>query len=216
MQFSPHELRNALNNPLPGDLAHNKMTVRGRLHVVEAELLTPPPTPSAVMLVVYPKGSEWIVILIKRPDYQGVHSGQISFPGGKMEKTDTDLLATALRETQEEINISPGILEPLGKLSKIYIPPSHFMVHPFVTSTHEKPVLQGDIREVEKILHIPVSSFIGEDKITIEKVVVHPGNMSMKVPAFKIEDHIIWGATAMILSEFAAICQTLMRKNGHL
>lgn len=216
MLFSTIDLRNALNNPLPGEAAHSKMTLKGRLPVIEAELLNPPPTPSAVMIIVYPEGAEWNIILIKRPDYQGVHSGQIAFPGGKMELSDSDLLATALRESKEEIDISPDILEPLGKLSRIYIPPSHFMVHPFVTATSEKPNLRGDSREVEKILHVPVSSFFGESKITIEKVQVQPGNMTMKVPAFKVDEHIIWGATAMILSEFAAICQSLMKKNGHL
>lgn len=83
MLFSTIDLRNALNNTLPGEAAHSKMTLKGRLPVIEAELLTPPPTPSAVMLIVYPEGVEWNIILIKRPDYQGVHSGQIAFPEAK-------------------------------------------------------------------------------------------------------------------------------------
>lgn len=212
MTFSQEELRLALQSGLPGESAHQQMTLRGRLPASDAEDLDPPPKQSAVMLITYPENQTWNLILIKRPDYEGVHSGQISFPGGKMEKSDADLLETAVREAREEVGIERHFMETIGKLSKIYIPPSHFMVHPFVATAASRPELAGDPREVQEILHVPITSFIGEDKVVQEKVYISQNKLSMNVPAFKVGNHVIWGATAMILSEFAGICEWIRKK----
>jgi 8-oxo-dGTP pyrophosphatase MutT (NUDIX family) len=216
MTFSPEELRSALFSGLPGESAHKQMTLRGRVPAHEAENLDPPPRQSAVMLMLYPKDQSWNIILIKRPDYDGVHSGQIALPGGKQETFDENLLETALREAKEEVGISREALEPIGQLSKIYIPPSHFMVHPFVATLPSRPDLIGDTREVQEILHIPVTAFLGEDKVVMEKVFISQNKLSMNVPAFKVENHVIWGATAMILSEFAHVCEWIIKKRQDL
>lgn len=216
MTFSPEELRLALSSGLPGENAHRRMTLRGRISATEAEILDPPPTQSAVLLLLYPFEETWNIVLIKRPDYEGVHSGQIALPGGKQESSDEGLLQTALREAREEVGIATDEIQPIGNLSKIYIPPSHFMVHPYVAVCKNRPHLVGDVREVKEILHVPVHSFIGEDKIILEKIFIPRNNLFMKVPAYKVDSHIIWGATAMILSEFAFICEMITKKRDNL
>ena len=207
------EIRHSLAQDLPGERAHQLMNIRGRLPASDALHLDPPPRNSAVMLILFPENNKWNLVLIQRPDYDGVHSGQIAFPGGKAEPGDTDLLSTAMRESQEEIGINTDELIPVGSLSTVYIPPSNFLVHPFVSILPAKPNLIPDPREVQDIIYSPASQFIGDEKVQIYQVPMQQSGLIMKVPAYQLENHIVWGATAMILAEFMAVCGTILQKH---
>lgn len=164
---------------------------------------------SAVLIHLYPNSlNQTEVIFIKRTLLPGSsHSGQIAFPGGKKEKTDSDLKETALREAWEEIHILEIETKIIRELSPVYIPVSNFKIHPFLAFGKNKPVnLKPDPLEVELILNAELKSLF-QNKAT-ETIEVFP-QINMKVNAYKHRSHIIWGATAMILAELEAIIDTL-------
>ena len=160
-----------------------------------------------VLILLYEKGNKAHFALIKRPEYDGVHSGQIAFPGGKIEEGDANLEETALRETFEEIGTLPELTTVVGQLSEVFIPPSRFMVSPFVGFYSGSPVFVKDDFEVEQVLEVPVSLLLDERIVQRGKVSVGMNNMVMNVPFFDIFGHKVWGATAIMLSEFKAIIQ---------
>ncbi len=158
---------------------------------------------SAVLILFYPDNGKTRLILIKRALDRSVHSGQVSFPGGKQEKSDRNLEATALREAYEEIGIAPEAVTIIGMLSSIYIPPSNFEVFPFVGFVPEKPVLNGNI-EVQRILEVEFAE-LRNPATRIEKPVFNRNGEEVLVPCYFIQNEIIWGATAMILSELVEV-----------
>jgi hypothetical protein len=146
-----------------------------------------------------------------RPRYPGVHSGQISLPGGKVEPTDQDLAETALRESKEEIGVNPENIRLLGNLTNLYIPPSNFMVTPFVGYQSVRPVFKPDPSEVAEIIEVSLDSFLDNSIIRQKRMKLALG-LTMKVPAYCIGSHVIWGATAMILSEFRVIIEEIKQE----
>jgi 8-oxo-dGTP pyrophosphatase MutT (NUDIX family) len=155
---------------------------------------------AGVLLFCYPKKGSMHLSLIKRADYKGVHSGQISFPGGKQEKVDNSLWDTALRECNEELGTNLIPSEPLMSLSPIYIPPSNFIVNPYVVSATNYPSFNPDQREVSRHLQLPLNELIDFD--VVERKLKYGSAAGMTVPCFVFDEHLIWGATAMILFEF--------------
>ena len=141
--------------------------------------------------------------LIKRQVYNGVHSGQISLPGGKKDKKDKSLWGTAKRELNEELGISLSYLKKIKKLKSIYIPPSNFLVTPFIAYTKITPDFKINKREVSQLIIVRI-----KDLILLNKVYQSVTNSylnNVKVPGYKINENFIWGATAMILKEFKHI-----------
>jgi len=134
-----------------------------------------------------------------RASYDGAHSAQISFPGGKKELTDTDLKSTALRETKEEVGIPENDIYIVRELSKTYIPPSNFWVSPFLAICKKTPTFILN-HEVEKSIEVAVSDLINDNSI-ISKKMSTSYMKNIDVPCFKLNNYIVWGATAMILSE---------------
>ena len=155
---------------------------------------------AGVLLFCYPKNGSMHISLIKRADYKGVHSGQISFPGGKQEKVDNSLWDTALRECNEELGTNLISTDPLMSLSPIYVPPSNFIVNPYVVSSTNYPVFNPDQREVSRHLQLPLNVLI--DFEIVERKLKHGSAAGTTVPCFVFDEHLIWGATAMILFEF--------------
>ena len=190
-----------LNQQLPALQAHLKMAPEGRPASLSPDYYNKlSPRQSAVMMLFYPKGTEVYMVLIKRNAYPGIHSSQISFPGGKAEPEDIDLAATALRETFEEIGITPDDIDIVMPFSEIYIPPSNFLVMPFLGFAKSEPVFRPSKDEVAAIIELPLDVFLDDSIIsTIEMQTSYAQNI--KVPAFVFEGHIVWGATAMIMSE---------------
>jgi len=161
------------------------------------------PKRSAVLIPIYNDRIDFRTVLIRRKSYDGVHSGQISFAGGRQEEGEVPH-ETALREAHEEVGLHPNQVELTGKLSGLYIPPSNFWVEPFVARLSEQPKLVPEPTEVEYIL-TPTLEELWSTEIRTETVVQTRAG-KMKVPAFDLNGEIIWGATAMILSEFIALC----------
>jgi 8-oxo-dGTP pyrophosphatase MutT (NUDIX family) len=161
------------------------------------------------MLLLYPEEDQWFFILIKRPDYQGVHSGQVSLPGGKFEEEDLEFIRTAIRETYEEIGVNPNEIEVVGALSRIYIPPSNFLVYPFIGYCEQKPSFVID-QEVERVITVPVDLLRNENIVHHGKFLAG-GNLGfeIKAPYFALDNEKVWGATACILSEFKLILQKI-------
>jgi 8-oxo-dGTP pyrophosphatase MutT (NUDIX family) len=155
---------------------------------------------AAVLLYCYPKEGLMYLSLIKRANYDGPHSGQISLPGGKPEESDQSLWHTALRECSEELGVMPQESKPLLNLSPIYIPPSNFLVSPFVVVEAQTPRFTLDPREVAQHIEIPLSELIAA-KVK-QSHLKHGVFEGATVPCYIYEEHTIWGATAMILSEF--------------
>jgi 8-oxo-dGTP pyrophosphatase MutT (NUDIX family) len=161
------------------------------------------PKRSAVLIPIFMSGGEYRTVLIRRKSYRGVHSGQISFAGGRQEEEELPH-QTAMREAEEEVGLKPAEVELTGKLSGLYIPPSNFWVEPFVARLTKAPKLIPEPSEVEYILTPAISQLLSPDIRTETVVQTRAGQM--KVPAFDLDGEIIWGATAMILSEFIDLC----------
>jgi 8-oxo-dGTP pyrophosphatase MutT (NUDIX family) len=158
-----------------------------------------------VLLLLFEKESVPHLLLTKRVAYPGVHSSQISFPGGKVEPGDASKMATALRETQEEVGAPAQQIEVMGPLTPLYIPPSNFLVDPFVGHLSETVVWQAQPSEVAEVLEIPLSHFF-EPKARAQRE-ISVGTGLRTVPGFVWESHFIWGATAMMLEEFLAVAR---------
>ena len=204
MPYYAHKekIRELLSLPLPGETAHREMMSYRRATAPEARKTDPPPRQSAVLMLLIPFPEDIHTLFIRRPDYEGVHSGQLSFPGGKKEESDTDLMATALRETSEEIGIAPDAVEVLGALSEIYIPPSHFLVQPYVGWLNHPAEFRPDTREVSEILIEPLQRLYAPGNITETRIFIPTYNVHIQAPSMNIQGHILWGATAMMVHEF--------------
>jgi len=166
---------------------------------------------SGVLILLFPKDDKPFIPLIKRPEYEGIHSGQISLPGGKKEDFDESLIQTALREANEEIGVDAGSIHILGGLTPLYIPPSKFMVSPFVGYVETQPHFIPDPTEVQRIFETPIEYFLkSSNLLNKEMEIVRRTGKTNKVvrletPYFDLEGEVLWGATAMILSELKEI-----------
>jgi len=156
---------------------------------------------AGVMALFYPSPeNETYLILILRKTYKGVHSAQVGFPGGKVEKFDNDLKQTALRETEEEIGVPANNITVHKAMSPLYIPPSNFSVFPFIGITESTPAFVKQDSEVEELIEIKISDFL-DDQNAIKVSVMTSLKKNLIVPAFKLNGYDVWGATAMMLSE---------------
>jgi len=160
---------------------------------------------SAVLILHYEKNNEVFLALIQRTIYEGKHSGQISFPGGKKELNDKSLKETALRETFEEIGIEPKNIEILAELTHLHIPVSNFLVYPFVGELNCSPTFIKQEKEVEQIIEVKLSDILNTKNIIEKEILWKEKNITFKTPAYKVNGIEIWGATAMILSEYLEI-----------
>jgi 8-oxo-dGTP pyrophosphatase MutT (NUDIX family) len=197
-------LRARLKQSLPGLAAQERMMGR----VVSSPVKAPDNAkPSAVLCLLFPVNGELNVLLMKRREDKTAHSGQVSFPGGSYDVTDADLKATALREAQEEVGILSSEVDIIGALTPLYIPVSNFNVYPFVGFSTGRPAYNLSHKEVSYIIEVPLSNLLHAERKTITDV-VSPARPDLirNVKAYKLEDGtIIWGATAMIVSELEVV-----------
>ncbi|MFL9845887.1 NUDIX hydrolase [Flavobacterium rhizosphaerae] len=194
-----------VNSSLPAVTAHIKMApIERQAQLGTDYFLKNNPRESAVMMLFYPKNDQATLVLTKRNTYKGVHSAQISFPGGKKEPEDNSLTQTALRETYEEIGIAPSQINVIMPFTKVYIPPSNFLVVPFLGTMGHTPVFVPDPKEVNTIIEMPVQTLLDDAIVTTIEMKTSYAE-KIVVPAFEIEGNIIWGATAMMLSELKEI-----------
>jgi 8-oxo-dGTP pyrophosphatase MutT (NUDIX family) len=195
---------------LPADESHYKMAPQERIDTLnDLENKNKNPKTAAVMMLFYPKKGRTHLVLIVRNSYKGIHSAQIAFPGGKYEIEDLNYENTALRETYEEIGVSPDFMEIVKSFTHIYIPPSNFMVYPFMGICQEEIIFTPDSNEVAKIIELPMSVLLDDTLIVNVKISTSYG-INCVVPAFKIEEHIVWGATAMMLSELKDVLKKVL------
>ena len=166
-----------------------------------------PARASAVLIVLYRNDNVWHLPLIKRNSYIGSHSAQVSFPGGKKERIDKDLLDTALRETYEEIGVQIDKSQVVGQMTPLHIPISNFMVYPYVAVHDGLPSYCIDTHEVNRLIEMPLSVILNE-KYVKQKEIDSQGH-TINTPIYQLEDDYVWGATGMILSELAAIFKQL-------
>ena len=185
---------------LPGETSQLKMAPASRL--VEQKIQSKQNNTArkaGVMVLFY--GCETLnVALIKRTVDGSVHSGQIALPGGEKEKIDKDLLDTAKRELQEEIGVKEEKYKVIKKLTDIYIPPSNFYVQPYLAVCHKVPEFYKQKSEVAEVLQVPITQLL-DDTYLINTKLKSAYNTEIEVPAFKFGEHVVWGATAMILHE---------------
>jgi 8-oxo-dGTP pyrophosphatase MutT (NUDIX family) len=201
-------LRNRLRLTLPGRTAQERMMGR----VVSMPLKIPDNArPSAVLCLLFPVNDELHMLLMKRKEDKTAHSGQVSFPGGRFENTDADLRATALREANEEVGIMPADVDILGALTPLYIPVSNFNVYPYVGYSENRPVYSLSHNEVSYTIEVPLAELLHPARKTITDV-ISPAvpDVIRQVNAYKLEaGTIIWGATAMIISELEVVLEGL-------
>ncbi|RPH29184.1 MAG: CoA pyrophosphatase [Bacteroidales bacterium] len=201
------EIKQNLQQPLPGNAAQLRMAPSHRDGLIqnfdENRLIRK----SAVLISLFPNNEIINTLLIKRASYDGIHSGQISFPGGKYEKSDESLIHTALREAQEEVGINPFKVEVLGTLTPLFIPVSNMEVLPVIGLLKEKPYLLLNPDEVEFIIEIPICHLKNTKNHMRKTISVR--EHSIEAPYINVDSEDVWGATAMIISEFIELfsCQ---------
>jgi 8-oxo-dGTP pyrophosphatase MutT (NUDIX family) len=205
------DIRRALAGPLPGIEGQIKMAPQLRADQVNRWETPDNYREASVLLLLYPhttngwSGPELHVVLTRRPEYPGAHSGQISLPGGRREG-DESLQTTALREVYEEIGLAPSTIEVIGQLSPLYTPPSNFYIYPFIGYSAARPAFQPDAKEVAELIEAPLS-LLQNPASHKEEIWHFPNYGERRVPFFDVFGHHVWGATAMILSEFLILLQ---------
>ncbi|MDO5976607.1 NUDIX hydrolase [Flavivirga jejuensis] len=199
------------NIPLPAESSHFKMVPPFRRALMEKQKEAIKKAKRAGVLALFYPGTnkETKLVLILRKTYKGVHSAQVAFPGGKLEKEDASLEVAAVRETFEEVGVPIDSIEIIRELSQVYIPPSNFYVQPFFGITKRTPSFIKQDDEVEAIIEIELQHFL-DDNILITKKVLTSYSVEVEVPAFKLNGHVVWGATAMMLSEMKDLLKPYM------
>ena len=168
------------------------------------------PKEAGVMALFYPDVRQIAhLLLILRKTYKGVHSNQIAFPGGKVEKGDGDLLATALRETQEEVGVPISAVQVVRSLSQVYIPPSNFEVQPFIGLCPEPLPFSLQESEVEALVEVRVADFMDDANIRTQQLSTSYAE-NVQVPTFYLNGHTVWGATAMMMSEIKELLEQVL------
>lgn len=147
-----------------------------------------------------PEGAR-IIYTLRTGDLQD-HAGQVSFPGGSLEPQDGSLLETALREAEEEVDLEPDLVEVIGELEEMYIPPSKFLVRPFVGLLREEAELVLEPEEVEAIFSVSMEELMRSE--SFKKVVWEREGRPYEVPVFAVGGHEIWGATAAMTAGLLA------------
>lgn len=160
-----------------------------------------PPRQSAVLVLIYPKaGADLHLLLTKRTEHLNGHKGQVSFPGGSVDENDASYVETALREACEEVGIcSESDLKIIGRLTTMWIPPTNFDVHPVVATMSKEPELTPNSHEVAEILHMPLKALLDDATKKTTKMTLR--GFTLDIPYYDVEGHIVWGATAGMLSE---------------
>lgn len=187
---------------LPGEAVQLKMAPVERLRELKEEARNVGNARQAgVMALFYPTVEQQTnLILILRKTYKGVHSAQVGFPGGKLEKVDKTIQDAALRETEEEVGVRRETIAVIRKLTEIYIPPSNYIVQPFLGITPITPIFIPEEKEVEALIEVDLNRFMDDSCITTQ-ILTTSYATELEVPAFKLNGHIVWGATAMMLNE---------------
>ncbi len=199
-------LKPELKKELPGKAIQYRMAPSERVHGLfpsEKNNLT---QTGSILILIFPKNKKINIVLIQRATYPGVHSDQISFPGGKFENGDKNLIDTALRESHEEIGVTVKDIRIMGTLTPLFIPVSNIEVHPAVGYILYEPVFKPDKTEVKSIIETPLDYLLRPDIVKKKTTVIQ--NMNIQIPYYNFSGRHIWGATAMILSEFLEIIKS--------
>ena len=194
------KLTKMMKKELPGKSSHEEMMVRPKQKFMK----TKNPISAAVLILLYPLGNNWYFYLTKRTKTVEHHKGQISLPGGMLEKGESSQEA-AIRETYEELGIKPQSINIIGPLTPFYIPISGFNVFPFVGWIAKCPTLEIQSKEVSKVFAPSVPSLISPQSKKIKKFTML--GQKVEIPYFSLNNEIVWGATSMILSEFKSIVE---------
>jgi 8-oxo-dGTP pyrophosphatase MutT (NUDIX family) len=190
---------------LPGIEAHKRLAPQNRALTRDEVPDIDTYNPSAVAVVCFPVENQINTILIQRPPYDGSHGGQISFPGGKLEKSDPNLEYTARRETQEEIGWNLCEDNHLGALTELFIPVSRFTVTPHLYYCEKPQLYLPNDREVAEIIQFQLDDLKNESLIKHTNIPINKGVTLKNVPYFDIQQKVVWGATAIILSELKSM-----------
>lgn len=205
--FKKLEMR--LRQPLPGLNVQKEMSAFSRGKTGIDFNFGGDPKESSVLIVLFESEGEFFFPLIQRPLYTGVHSGQIGLPGGKVEEHDIDRIGTALRETEEEIGVKADDVRVLGKMTELYVQASHYNVMPVIGYLPYRPDYIPDPEEVSRVIDGKASDLISSEKRKVKELLIRD-KYKIMAPYFDIKNEIVWGATAMILSEFSAILKEIL------
>ena len=148
---------------------------------------------SAVLIPIFFNQGQYHVLFTERSDEVNAHKGQVCFPGGTQEPSDSSLLQTALREINEEIGLETKDIEILGELDDTLTFVTHYVISPFVAFISTPSALKTNGREVKGTFSVPVSFLMDEV------------NFKQDSQSYEYEGHIIWGATARILRQFIGL-----------
>ena len=209
MEFSYLEckINQLIEFPLPGINLHRELSP------IKRPLFTKYTIPktakkAGVLILIYPDiHKKATLLLTKRAQYNGTHSKQISFPGGKKNEEDVNLKNTALRETFEEVGITTNDINIVKQLSTIYIPPSNFKVDSFIGIATYTPIFTKNY-EVQELIHLPISELLDNNNLTTFKTSTSYAK-NVNVPCFMFQKHCVWGATGMILNELKEVLKNL-------
>ncbi len=199
----PEILKTELRKPLPGTKVQMQMAPPDRSLKDFPRVPKADSTIAAVLIILYPQNDSVYTVFMQRPDYEGVHSGQISFPGGRKEQADADIVKTALREAKEEVGVNLSKISVIGTLTPLFIPVSKTIVNPVVSWTKSKPQFRIREEEVVFLIEGDLKEFLNPSIIKIKRFEVLGEMRDIKY--FDYKGHVIWGATAMILNELLGI-----------
>jgi len=191
-----------LQRELPGKRAHIEAAPYRRVEFDISELAAA--RKSGVLVLFYAKANEPHIALMQRPKYDGTHSGQVSFPGGKQEESDHNIEHTALREANEEVGVIMEDVEVIGQLSDVYIPVSKFNVSPVIGFVDYHPNFNIDNHEVEELIELRLSDLTNVKELELTKITLS-NNRILKAPSFLFNNKVVWGATALMLNELRHI-----------
>jgi 8-oxo-dGTP pyrophosphatase MutT (NUDIX family) len=195
-------LRAAMQHALPGLSAAMRMAPQNPNHQSVAAARERGSREGAVLILLYPHENELYLVLTVRSSLLRTHSGQISLPGGRIESGES-AMDTALRETEEELGIPTTDIEVLGALTEVYIPPSNYCLAPFVGVIATRPAFQPNAEEVAALIELPVRHLLDTTNHFVEEWMIE--GAARQIPYFGFNDYKIWGATAIILSEFVVL-----------